>query len=263
MRPKPLLFALCISLTAGFAACDQAAMQQTEQVPAEAGPSSALDEFQKHSPAIIDGYFRDNQVRKVQLGAGSSRLQGWLNTDIEPGEGLAYLDATKRFPFADNSVHYIFSEHVIEHLTYEEGKAMVVEAFRVLAPGGRMRISTPNLTRFIELFDANPSEPVRAYIAGKIAWHEWRMEGNPAAIILNLQMSSWGHKFMYDLDTLAAILSSAGFGGAQEFEENMSGDPHLKNLEERDDGVNAHVSAHETMSVEVAKPGIAATETRP
>ena len=93
---------------------------------------------------------RDNTVRKVQLGAGGSRLKGWLNTDIEPGaDGLAYLDATKRFPLDDGSVHYIFSEHVIEHLTYDEGKSMLAEAYRVLAAGGRMRVSTPDLMQFI------------------------------------------------------------------------------------------------------------------
>ena len=107
---------------------------------------------------------RGHQTRKVQLGAGSSRLEGWLNTDIEPGDGLAYLDATKPFPFEDDSVHYIFSEHLIEHLTYDEGKAMMAEAHRVLAPGGKMRISTPNLTRFIELFDKTPSEEARAVL---------------------------------------------------------------------------------------------------
>jgi predicted SAM-dependent methyltransferase len=257
MRITPVLLSLHIVLGAALVACDRASMEDADAAAAPQAASTPLDAFQKNSQAIIDAYFRDNPIRKVQLGAGASRLAGWLNTDIEPGEGLAYLDATKPFPFEDGSVHYIFSEHVIEHLTFEEGKAMVAEAFRVLAPGGRMRVATPNLMRFIALFDERPTEDARAYKVGKIAWHEWPKEGNPAAIILNLQMSSWGHKFMYDLETLTSILGSAGFRDPETFDENMSNDPHLKGLEERDSGVNARWSAYETMSVEVLKPAAA------
>jgi predicted SAM-dependent methyltransferase len=222
------------------------------QVAARA--ADALSSFKQQSAAIIDKYVREQPVRKLQIGAGSSRRAGWLNTDIEPGEGLAYLDATQRFPFEDGSLHYIFSEHVIEHLTYDEGKAMIAEAYRVLAPGGKMRTSTPNLTRFIELFDENPGEEAKAYLIGKLAWHEWPSEPNPAAIILNLQMSSWGHKFMYDAETLGGALTRAGFRNVQEFEENISDDEHLRGLEERDTGVNVRWSDYETMSVEVEKP---------
>jgi len=252
------LAVLAILFTAG---CDRATAEKQPILapqPTQA-PTSPLEQFQKNSAAVIERYMREHQTRKVQLGAGASRLQGWLNTDIEPGDGLAYLDATKPFPFEDDSVHYIFSEHVIEHLTYDEGKAMIAEAHRVLAPGGKMRMSTPNLTRFIELFDKSPSEEAKAYLVGKRQWHEWPDEPNAAAIILNLQMSSWGHKFMYDVETLGASLQRVGFRNVRELEENISTDQHLRNLEERDSGVNARFSDYETMSVEAEKPRISTT----
>jgi predicted SAM-dependent methyltransferase len=262
MHARHIFVGAVLSGTAAIAvACDQAAATPPQDAPAAATSSSgAAEEFQRNSAAIITDYLRENPVRKVQIGAGSSRLKGWLNTDIEPGgDGLAYLDATRTFPFEDGSIHYLFSEHVIEHLTYEEGKAMAAEAFRVLAPGGMMRVSTPDLTQFIKLFDPQPSEEVLDYKRGKIAWHEWPREGNPAAVILNLQMSSWGHKFMYDVETLGAILTAAGFRNLQEFEENMSNDPHLMGLEQRDTGVTVRWSHYETMSVEVEKPALSST----
>ena len=241
--------------------CDRATSQAPQSAPLPAPTAiDPLDHFRKNSERVIAQYLRDNPVRKLQIGAGSSRLPGWLNTDIEAGDGLAYLDATKPFPFEDGSLHYIFSEHVIEHLTYEEGKLMVAESHRVLAPGGRMRISTPDLDRFIDLFDENPSEEARAYLAGKIKWHEWPNEPNPAAIILNLQMSSWGHKFMYDMTTLGGVLTRAGFHNVRSFEENHSDDEQLRGLEERDTGVNVRFSHYETMSIEVEKPRGATTE---
>lgn len=245
-------------LTMMFAAgCEQATTipkQVVPPAPAVQSPS-AQQQFQKNSAAIIDAYLRDYSIRKVQLGAGGSRLKGWLNTDIEPGgDGLAYLDATKRFPFEDASLHYIFSEHVIEHLSYDEGKTMIAEAYRVLVPGGKMRVSTPDMMQFIALFEEDPSDEAKAYIDGKRAWHEWPKAPKAATIILNLQMSSWGHKFMYDFETLAAALTEAGFRNPQSFEENVSNDEHLANLEERDTGVNVRWSDYETMSVEVEKP---------
>ena len=240
-------------------ACDPATA--TDQPPriSAAQPSqrqsTALEEFQKNSASTIADYVRDHEIHKVQLGAGSSRLPGWLNTDIEPGgDGLAYLDATRPFPFEDDSVHYIFSEHVIEHLTYEEGKTLIGEAYRVLVPGGKMRVSTPDLMQFIALFDEPLSEAARDYLDGKVRWHEWPKEPNAAAIILNLQMSSWGHKFMYDFATLAAALERAGFVNPQQYDENLSSDAHLRDLEERDSGVTVRWSNYETMSVEVEKP---------
>ena len=243
-----------------FIACDPATARDAAQPGSAAQPlqqqPTAAQEFQTSSASTIADYVRNNEIRKVQLGAGSSRLAGWLNTDIEPGgDGLAYLDATKRFPFEDGSIHYIFSEHVIEHLTYEEGKAMIAEAYRVLAPGGKMRVSTPDLMQFIRLFDADLSNDERAFIDAKLKWHEWPREANSAAIILNLQMSSWGHKFMYDFPTLSGALERAGFRNPRAFDENVSDDEHLRDLEERDGGVNVCASEFETMSIEVQKPG--------
>ncbi len=242
----------------------EATHMQPTGAPAAAEPppspeAQALADFKERSPAIIAAYMNREPIRRLQIGAGSSRRPGWLNTDIEPGDGLAYVDASKPFPFEDASLHYIFSEHVIEHLTYDEGKFMMAEAYRVLVPGGKMRISTPDLTQFLRLFDKNPSEEARAYLVGKMRWHEWPDEPNQAAIILNLQMTSWGHKFMYDLPTLSGALTRAGFQNVRAFEENVSNDDELRNLEERDGGVNQRFSNYETMSVEVEKPGASTT----
>jgi hypothetical protein len=70
------------------------------------------------SPRIIAAYLRNHPTGKLQLGAGSCDKEGWLNTDIEPREGQAYLDITKPFPLPDGSMHIVFSEHVIEHIPY-------------------------------------------------------------------------------------------------------------------------------------------------
>src|ERR1039458_1841068 len=74
----------------------------------------------------ISDYIRNHAVRKLQIGAGGVQgFSDWLNTDIEPKSGEAYLDATKPFPIPDGALSDVYSEHVIEHLSYQDGLAML------------------------------------------------------------------------------------------------------------------------------------------
>ncbi len=224
------------------------------EAPIPGADTDAVAEFKQRSRATIDAYLRDQPVRKLQIGAGAARHAGWLNTDIEAGEGLAYLDASKPFPLPDSAFHYVASEHVVEHLSYEEGKVMLAESFRVLAPGGKVRIATPNLLRFIELFQKDRTEAATTFMAGKLQWHEWPKEPSSPAIVLNLQLSSWGHKFTYDPETLMGALTRAGFTSVAQFEMSESDDPVLDGFEARTTGVNAAYVRHETMVIQAVKP---------
>jgi len=67
----------------------------------------------------------------LQIGAADNNKPGLLNTDIEPSIGQAYLDASKPFPLPDRSFK-VFSEQVIEHITYETGLVMLKESYRIL-----------------------------------------------------------------------------------------------------------------------------------
>ena len=89
----------------------------------------------------ISRYLRENEIRKLQIGTSDSVRAGWLNTDLIPARrDVIYMDATAPFPFSDNTFDYICSEHMIEHIGYEAGFFMLGECFRVLRPGGTIRI---------------------------------------------------------------------------------------------------------------------------
>ena len=143
--------------------------------PAIAGARSLRDQCYVPvglaSRPIIDNYLSTHPEAKLQLGAGPNNMPGWLNTDIEPAPGQAYLDATKPFPMPDRTFNYITSEHVFEHLSYENGRRMLQECYRILKPGGRLRIATPDLSKFVSLFSLQQTPEMTKYLdqkAGKI-----------------------------------------------------------------------------------------------
>jgi len=88
---------------------------------------------------------------KLHLGCGTIYKEGWINIDNNSDKNIQKLDLDwdlrNSLPFPDNSVDFIFNEHFLEHLTVEEGIQAIKDFFRVLKPGGTMRIAMPDLEK--------------------------------------------------------------------------------------------------------------------
>jgi len=208
------------------------------------------------APRQIQAYIDTHSDRKLQIGAGSNMLDGWLNTTLYPfAKGSVFMDATTRFPIADNTFTHVFSEHVIEHVLFEKGAVMLSESFRILKSGGRIRIATPDLAQIIRLY-ANPEgDDQQKYI-------RWIMdtfrphigEYNPAHVI-NQSFHGWEHVFIYDQPTLKQALENAGFVDVTLCQPNHSDDPILHGIEQHGDYVDSQESMlYETMVFEGRKP---------
>jgi predicted SAM-dependent methyltransferase len=211
---------------------------------------------QKSSRAVRE-YEQTHTVRKLQIGAGHLDYPGWLNTDIEPGPEEVYLDATKRFPIPDGSIQYIFAEHVIEHLSYDDGLAMLRECYRVLAPGGKIRLATPNLLKYIALFQEPKTDEVRTYLRLKLQVHGWPQSARPEAMILNSEMRSFGHEYLYDPGILSGRMAEAGFRTIAEFPPGESDDPQLRGIDARHNAPDLNwraVNDHEVMVLQAVRP---------
>ena len=206
------------------------------------------------SGAEIRRYVSEHPVRKLQLGAGHNLLSGWLNTDRDPNSGAVHLNAAKRFPLPDGTFDYVFAEHLIEHFPYESGLAMLRECYRVLRPGGRVRISTPNLERIISLQYAPPGGIEQRYVRWLVDGYAPAAESYRASYAINQVFRGWGHSFLYDRGTLQAALERAGFSGVTSHEFGQSGDPALAGIEGHgvEDG-NTDLSAFETLTLEAAR----------
>ena len=154
--------------------------------------------------------FEISCLKKLHLGCGENPLPGWFNTDLIPGPGIAALNVTKPFPFSSNSVEEIFTEHMIEHIPYTDAISMLKECFRVLQPGGKIRVSTPNLAFLVALFEQK-SELQKRYIEWSTERHiRWAPKPSSAFVINNF-VRAWGHQFIFDEPTLRGAFAAAGF----------------------------------------------------
>lgn len=191
---------------------------------------------------------------KLHLGAGHNVLEGWLNTDWSPHhDEIVFLDVTFPFPFPDSSFAYVFSEHLIEHISHSEGRAMVAECSRVLRPGGTLRIATPSLDNLISLFDQNKSEASTRYVEWAMTTNHFPPGSSPECFILNHFMRGWGHQFVYDPETLRAVLEECGFSGISSLAPGQSNDVQLQGIEGHGRVIGEEQNRFETMVLEARR----------
>jgi len=206
------------------------------------------------SPALIRDYLKTHTVRALEIGAGGTRRPGWLSTDIEPQEAQVFLDASEPFPLPDRSFRYVYSEQVIEHIPYSKGAVMLKESFRILEPGGKVRLATPNLEAFIRLLQADKTPEMQKYMQDKMRWHGWPSTPDPANYILNMQLREWGHQFVYTAKMMREALKTAGFHDIRQFQSGQSDDPALKGIEMRANSDVRDIDRYETMVFEGTRP---------
>jgi len=204
----------------------------------------------------IELYLRQHDVRKLQLGAAENLRAGWLNTDLHGyghGDELVYLDVRKRFPLPDASFDFVSSEHMIEHLSYTEGQRCLRECFRVLRPGGRIRVATPSLARLAALYDAEPTDVQRRYVRWAVDTLSPEADAHLPGVVVNNFFRSWGHRFIYAPETLSHALTSAGFADIEEFGVGESSQSELAGLE-RHLAEEPGLNEYETFVLEARRP---------
>lgn len=196
--------------------------------------------FHANRKRMIEGYLNAHQIRKLQIGAGGNVLKGWLNTDLYPYDNqIIPMDVTKPFFFGNDTFDYVFCEHMIEHIPYTEGMKMLKECCRVLKPGGRIRISTPDLQAHLDLFKNDKTLTQEQYV-GWISNNWLKRQGINScdeAFVLNLMMHGWGHRFLYNFKVLKHTLEECGFTGVTKFSSGMSTDKNLSSVERHGDTI--------------------------
>lgn len=176
-----------------------------------------------------------NVAVKLNLGCGANTPAGWVNVDYALGARLRQMpllgscigwlnrrfglfqlqwqpdivlqDLTKPLQWQENSVDIIYSSHTLEHLDRHHGQRLMAECYRILKPGGILRIVVPDLRHFI-----------LQYQAGEFSADYFVERLGVLYLPSNNRIKTWlapfyqyPHRCMYDADTLINSLSQQGF----------------------------------------------------
>ncbi len=131
-------------------------------------------------------------------------------------------DVRKPLPFQDNSIHAIYASHLLEHLYLEEAKRLLKECFRILQPGGILRMVVPDLRAIVleymgEKILSKPSDNIKAAnpadrLNRRLAFRVPDPSANGILYrIYNATKDFHSHKWMYDADSLIMYFEQADF----------------------------------------------------
>ena len=171
-----------------------------------------------------DAYLRQAPSPRLQIGGGTNLLEGWLNTDLGLAPGVMTMDATRPFPF-------VFTEHMIEHVPFDAGAAMLRECYRVLQPGGVLRVVTPDLAAIVSLYAGDRTSVQQKYLTWFYDAFLPPEHPRTPTMAVNAMFRLWGHQFLYDEAALTGAMRAAGFRDIARQELGKSRHVELQGLE--------------------------------
>jgi predicted SAM-dependent methyltransferase len=132
----------------------------------------------------------------INLGSGQRPFgKPWINVDCqEKWKPDVVANGASMPMFADGSAEMVVAHQMIEHVGLGEFDGVIREAHRVLAPGGSLILTTPNLR-----------ELVKAWTCGRIT--DYIFGVNLYGAYMNDEADR--HRWLYTRETLAQALKNA------------------------------------------------------
>ncbi len=189
----------------------------------------------------------DTRNRYIQLGCGPHPLPSpWENYDRE-------VNIERRLPFPDESVRFLFAEHLIEHVPFSSGLFFLAECRRVLEPGGVLRLCFPDVTRFLppNHFDEETLHELRIFRYCRFLTQLGVPNASLPDVFRHITQGS-GHRSVWSLSTAWAVLVGSGLAP----QECLYGDSELsalRNIERHHFSVPESVAIAETTIIEATK----------
>ena len=135
---------------------------------------------------------------KLHLGCGSKHIPGFLHVDALAYPHVDVVGPVDVLPFAaDGAAELIYACHVLEHFGRQSVAKVLSEWFRVLKPGGLLRLAVPDFGAAARLYAERRLPNGLIEITG---------------LIVGGQRDEYDyHKAVFDEPTLATTLRSVGF----------------------------------------------------
>jgi predicted SAM-dependent methyltransferase len=145
--------------------------------------------------------------RHLHLGCGERRAPGFCNVDITQNRSVDVVDnvaTLRRFP--DNYAESIYASHVLEHFSHDEAPQVLATWYRVLKPGGTIRISVPDIDRIVKIYVKN--------------WNHFQTNGNSPwiGLIYGGQTDAYDfHKTGWNFCWMSHVMRKVGYVDIAEY----------------------------------------------
>ena len=142
---------------------------------------------------------------KLWLNIGSGAKSHWDFVNIDGNifrHPDMWLDLKNGIPFASETVDGIYASHVLEHFYYKEVMKIFRESYRVLRPGGALRMIVPSM-----------EGAIAAYLDGNRSWFsefptKFESLGGRFA---NFLFCDGQHRLAFDFSFAEEVMRAAGF----------------------------------------------------
>jgi predicted SAM-dependent methyltransferase len=170
---------------------------------------------------------------KLELGCGLKAKNGFVGVDIHRQVECPF-DLRIGLPFKDNSISFIYTEHALEHLYFDEFNSILTECFRVLMKDAKLSIVVPRVDRLLKAYKASDLEFRHAIKYAYPSHLKTRLD-----IINYMLYMGQQHKNSFDEDNLLAALKNIGFKNVK--------------LREFDPGLDLEERKHDSLYCECMK----------
>lgn len=159
--------------------------------------TEAIRPLERRKAARIEA---ETSPLRLHLGSGGEHKDGWVNVDFVGDPVELSWNLAHGIPFSDGSAEEVFHEHLFEHIPLRAGVGLMDECFRVLRPGGILRVGVPDA-----------GELTKSY-AGDGEYVEALHPDRPTRLLGVQELFYWhDHVTMYDEETLAMVFRAGGF----------------------------------------------------
>ena len=202
---------------------------------------------------------------RLNLGCGDIQPDSWVNVDGSNRARLAarftwidrllvtlrvlpsskfngktvYTDLLRHFPWGDNTVEAIYMGEILEHFTQGQGEHVVRECYRVLKPGGILRIRVPDHARFwknyVDEYECTKQKAREDWSLAHTRWTHMYFDNLCTSRLRCWQSIGHYQKWMYDEISLILLVEAIGFQCVERSTFHQSRIRQLEEVEVRDD----------------------------
>jgi len=89
---------------------------------------------------------------KLHLGCGPKYIPGFIHIDVVAGDHIHHQCSVCALPYLDNSADLMYACHILEHFGRREVHEVLQEWYRVLKPGGILRLAVPDFSACAQIY---------------------------------------------------------------------------------------------------------------